>query len=93
MSLSQFLELYGTEEQWEAALAQARWPNRFHCPRCGEQEYGRRHRCNQYRSCRHQVRLAPDELAKLRTAAAARDWTMAQLLRDMIRQLPDEKPS
>ena len=39
-----------------------------------------------------QVRLAPDELAKLRTAAA-RGWTMAQLLRDMIRQLPDEKPS
>jgi hypothetical protein len=40
-----------------------------------------------------QVRLAPDELAKLHTAAAARGWTMAQLLRDMIRQLPDEKPS
>ena len=40
-----------------------------------------------------QVRLAPDELAKLRTAAAARGWTMAQLLRDMIRQLQDEKPS
>ena len=46
-----------------------------------------------------QVRLAPDELAKLRTAAAARGWLSfryrltAQLLRDMIRQLPDEKPS
>jgi len=39
-----------------------------------------------------QVRLAPDELAKLRTAAAARGWTMAQLLRDMIRQLPDTNP-
>jgi plasmid stability protein len=38
-----------------------------------------------------QVRLAPDELAKLRTAAAARGWTMAQLLREMIRQLLDEK--
>jgi hypothetical protein len=25
--------------------------------------------------------------------SAARGWTMAQLLRDMIRQLPDEKPS
>jgi transposase-like protein len=59
MSLSQFLELYGTEEQCEAALEKARWPNGFHCPRCGEQEhglvYGRRHRRYQCRSCRHQT--------------------------------------
>ena len=40
-----------------------------------------------------QVRLSADELARLRTAAAARGWTMAQLLRDMIRQLPEQKPS
>ena len=40
MSLSQFLELYGTEEQCEAALEQTRWPNGFRCPRCGEQEHG-----------------------------------------------------
>jgi transposase-like protein len=59
MSLSQFLELYGTEEQCEAALEQTRWPNGFRCPRCGEQEhglvYGRRHRRYQCRSCRHQT--------------------------------------
>ena len=40
MSLSQFLELYVTEEQCEAALEQTRWPNGFRCPRCGEQEHG-----------------------------------------------------
>ena len=40
-----------------------------------------------------QVRLASDELAKLRAAAEAKGWTMAQLLRDLIRQLPEEKPS
>jgi predicted DNA binding CopG/RHH family protein len=40
-----------------------------------------------------QLRLAPDELEKLRTAAAARGWSMAQLLRELIRQLPEEKPS
>jgi transposase-like protein len=59
MSLSQFLELYGTEEQCNAALEKARWPNGFHCPRCGEQKhglvYGRRHRRYQCRSCRYQT--------------------------------------
>lgn len=40
-----------------------------------------------------QVRLAPEELVKLRAVATARGWTMAQVLRDLIRQLPDEKPS
>jgi hypothetical protein len=40
------------------------------------------------------VRLSADELAGLRAAAAAaRGWTMAQWLRDMIRQRPDQKPS
>jgi transposase-like protein len=59
MSLSQFQELYGTEEQCEAALAQARWPEGFRCPRCGGQEHGlvhgRRHRRYQCRNCRHQA--------------------------------------
>lgn len=36
-----------------------------------------------------QVRLSADEMAKLRAAAAARGWTMAQVLRELIRQLPD----
>jgi hypothetical protein len=35
--LSQFFELFGTEEQCEAALEHARWPNGFRCPRYGEQ--------------------------------------------------------
>jgi len=59
MSLSQFLELYGTEEQCEAALEQTRWPDGFRCHRCGEQVcglvYGRRQRRYQCRSCRHQT--------------------------------------
>ena len=57
MSLSQFLELYGTEEQCEPALEQARWPDGFRSLRWGEQEhglvYGRRHRRYQCRCCRH----------------------------------------
>jgi len=59
MSLSQFLELYGTEEQCEAALEQARWPDGFRCHRWGEQVhalvYGRHHRRYQCRCCRHQT--------------------------------------
>ncbi|MFT5340196.1 MAG: transposase-like protein [Cyanobium sp.] len=59
MSLPQFMELYGTEEKCEAALEQARWPEGFICPRCGEKEhglvYGRRHKRYQCRQCRHQA--------------------------------------
>jgi len=59
MSLSQFLGLYVTEEQCEAALEQTRWPNGFRCTRCGEQEhglvYGHRPRRYQCRSCLHQT--------------------------------------
>jgi len=59
MSLSQFLELYGTEEQCHAALEVARWPDGFRCPRCGAEDHGhvngRRHRRYQCRSCRHQT--------------------------------------
>ena len=63
MSLSQVHELYGTEEQCEAALEQTRWPDGFRFPRCGNQAhgfvYGRRHRRNQCRSCRHQTTVTP----------------------------------
>ena len=48
MTLPQFVELYGTEEKCEVALEQARWPEEFICPRCGEKKhglvYGRRHK-------------------------------------------------
>ncbi len=34
LSLIEFIQLYGTEENCEAALEQARWPDGFRCPRC-----------------------------------------------------------
>ena len=40
MSLPQVMELYGTEEKCEAPLHQARWPEVFIFPRCGEKEHG-----------------------------------------------------
>jgi len=46
-SLPEFIQLYGTEENCEAALEQARWPEGFRSPRCECKEYrlihGRRH--------------------------------------------------
>lgn len=34
LSLEQFMKDYGTEEQCEKAMEQARWPAGFKCPRC-----------------------------------------------------------
>ena len=71
-SLPRFIELYGTEENCEAALEQARWPEGLRCPRCECKEYGlihgRRHKRYQCRSCRHQATLTAGttlEAAKL----------------------------
>ena len=32
LSLPEFIQLHGTEENGEAALEQARWPEGFRCP-------------------------------------------------------------
>ena len=40
LSLLEFQRLYGTEEQCEAALEKARWPDGFRCPRCQGNEHG-----------------------------------------------------
>jgi hypothetical protein len=39
LSMLEFLELYGTEEQCEQAVFAGRWPQGFACPRCGGTEY------------------------------------------------------
>ena len=61
LPLSEFQRLYGTEEQCEAALEKARWPDGFRCPRCGGHEHslvhGRRLKRYQCRSCGHQATL------------------------------------
>ena len=59
LSLPEFLRLYGTEAQCEAALEQARWPDGFHCPRCNGQSHGlvhgRRLKRYQCRTCGYQA--------------------------------------
>jgi transposase-like protein len=61
LSKPEFQRLYGTEEQCEAALEKARWPDGFRFPRCNGHEhglvYGRRLRRYQCRNCGHQATL------------------------------------
>ncbi len=61
LSLPEFIQLYGTEENCEGALEQVCAADGFRCPRCECKEYGliygRRHKRYQCRSCRHQATL------------------------------------
>ena len=52
LSMFEFQERYGTEEKCEAALAAARWPEGFRCPRCqGCAAYSFRRGRQPYRQC------------------------------------------
>lgn len=61
MSLSELFEHYGTEEQCEAALEAARWPQGFVCPHCGGKTHSRfdegQHTYWQCSACRRQTSL------------------------------------
>jgi ribosomal protein L37AE/L43A len=58
LSMAEFMDQYGTDEQCEAALAAARWPQGFACPACGGPpscSFRRQGRLYwQCASCRHQ---------------------------------------
>ena len=61
LSLAEFLQQYGQEEQCEAALEKARWPNAFRCPRCQHEQASQFRRAGlrywQCCSCRYQTSL------------------------------------
>jgi transposase-like protein len=61
MSLSELFRDYGTEGQCEAALEQARWPQGFVCPHCGEHRHSHFHQGGrsywQCSACRRQTSL------------------------------------
>lgn len=61
LSLPKFLGLYGTRQQCQQALLQARWPNGFHCTKCGSADHSRHERGHrlllQCSACRHQASL------------------------------------
>lgn len=59
MTLGEFFERFGREEQCREALARWRWPDGFRCPGCGSRDHsvvGRRklHQCH---GCRRQTSL------------------------------------
>lgn len=52
LSMFEFHERYGTDEKCEAALAAARWPDGFECPRCqGRSAYSFRRGRQPYQQC------------------------------------------
>lgn len=61
MSLSEFFEQFGTEQQCERSLEKARWPHGFVCPECGgvhASQFSVEGRSYwQCRGCRHQTSL------------------------------------
>ena len=61
LSLPEFLAQFGTEEQCESFLEQARWPAGYRCPKCGSSEqYVLRSRGRKVfpcRACHHQTSL------------------------------------
>jgi len=61
LSLAEFMQQYGREEQCEAALAKARWPDGFRCPRCQHDQSSQFRRAGlcywQCSGCRHQTSL------------------------------------
>ena len=61
LSLPEFLQRFGTEDQCATALESARWPDGFHCPQCGGTPHsvlksGSR-KTFQCSHCRHQTSL------------------------------------
>lgn len=66
LSMPAFLNQFGSEAQCESELEQARWPQGFICPRCGETGHSvfkvGSHKTFQCKACRHQTSLTAGTL-------------------------------
>lgn len=80
MSLSDFMEQYGTEAQCEEALIALRWPQGFCCPACGHERastFLRGHRRYwQCRACRKQTSLTAGTMLEA-TSLPLTKWFLA----------------
>lgn len=83
LSMPDFFQQYGTEAQCEAALEQARWPEGFRCPRCGETTHyavhGSRRKRFQCTACRHQASLTSGTVMESSNLPLA-TWFLAMYL-------------
>ena len=83
LSMAEFLNRYGSEDQCEAALVAARWPQGFACPACGAGAHctfvrgGRRYW--QCAACRHQCSAISGTIFES-TKLALRRWFLAMHL-------------
>jgi hypothetical protein len=83
LSMQQFEQRYGSEQQCEQAVRSWRWPAGFRCPRCGHSE------CSQFRrgtllymqcsACRHQCSLIAGTIFE-RSKLPLKTWFMAMHL-------------
>ncbi len=83
LSMAEFMARYGSDEQCEAALIEARWPAGFACPRCGcahsssFRREGRRYW--QCKACRHQCSVISGTIFEASKLGLAR-WFLAMHL-------------
>ena len=78
MSIHSFIEKFGSEQQCREHLFALRWPNGFHCPYCGHDQYCQLksralYQCNQ---CHHQSSLVAGTLFE-GTKLPLRLWFLA----------------
>jgi ribosomal protein L37AE/L43A len=79
----EFFDLYGTEQQCEAALEKARWGKGFSCPKCGDSSYSRFNRNGQKiwqcTAHKHQSSLRAGSIFHA-SRISLRDWFLALFL-------------
>lgn len=80
LSLDQFLATYGTESQCEVAVEKFRWPDGYHCPKCGCGDpyvyWKKTVKVFQCRVCRKQVTLTEGTIFHS-TKLYLRQWFLA----------------
>lgn len=83
LSMSEFIEAYGTEVDCQQALFKMRWPHGFRCPKCGEDRHGTFFRDGrQYwkcQVCKHQTTLVSGTIFQA-TKLGLRRWFQAMYL-------------
>ena len=83
LSMAEFMDRYGTEEQCEDAVCSSRWPDGFACPRCGTSQsssFRRQGRLYfQCAACRHQCSVISNTIFEA-TKLPLRRWFLAMHL-------------
>lgn len=83
LSMSEFMDRYGSDEKCEAALIESRWPSGFACPACGcshSSSFRREGRLYfQCTACRHQCSVISGTIFEATKLGLSR-WFLAMHL-------------